>query len=357
VSRVLNDHPKASAGPATSERIRDAARTLGYHPNLVARGLRTARTSTLGLLLPNLSNPLYVAIARAAERRAHERSFGLVFGTHDEGEEEATFARMLQQGRVDGLLTASSLLGDAFLRRFANGDHGPVVMVNRRVRGVQSGVTVDDAGGAALATKHLADLGHTEIAGIFGPAAIDTTRQRLAGFLAQGERAGIRTLRIETNGFDPLAGNSAALEIFKTHRRVTAIFASTFAIGMGVHRAARQRGVRIPEDISLIALHDSELAEYLSPALTTVGLPVEEMAHRAVDLLVDLIHGGAPRRVVIKTSPGLMLRESTSGPRNVKQLARADQTARGMEETTMGGNFGQDAHASGGASGARRRPR
>jgi len=230
-------------------------------------------------------------------------------------------------------------------------------MVNRRVRGVQSGVTVDDAGGAALATKHLADLGHTEIAGIFGPAAIDTTRQRLAGFLAQGERAGIRTLRIETNGFDPLAGNSAALEIFKTHRRVTAIFASTFAIGMGVHRAARQRGVRIPEDISLIALHDSELAEYLSPALTTVGLPVEEMAHRAVDLLVDLIHGGAPRRVVIKTTPGLMLRESTSGPRNVKQLARADQTARGMEETTMGGNFGQDAHASGGASGARRRPR
>ena len=116
-----------------------------------------ARTWTLGLMLPNLTNPLYAAIARAAERRAQERGFGLVFGTHVEGEEEATFTRLLQQGRVDGLLTASGVLGDAFIRRFADGEQGPVVMLNRRVRGVRAAVTVDDAAGAALAVRHLAE--------------------------------------------------------------------------------------------------------------------------------------------------------------------------------------------------------
>ena len=136
VSRVLNDHPKASAGQATRQRIVEAARELGYHPNVAARSLRTAKTWTLGLLLPNLTNPMYAAIARAAERRAQERGYGLVFGTHVEGEDEATFARMLQQGRVEGLLTASSVLSDAFLRRIAIGALGPVVMLNRRVPGV-----------------------------------------------------------------------------------------------------------------------------------------------------------------------------------------------------------------------------
>ena len=113
---MLNDHPKASAGPATRLRILEAARELGYQPNVAARGLRTAKTWTLGLLLPNLTNPMYATIARACARRAQERGYGLVFGTHVEDEDAETFARMMQQGRVDGLLTASGVLGDAFLR-------------------------------------------------------------------------------------------------------------------------------------------------------------------------------------------------------------------------------------------------
>ena len=95
VSRVLNNHPKASAAPSTRERILEAARTLGYEPNLAARGLRMARTWTLGLMLPNLTNPMYAEIIRAAELRASERGFRLVFGTHVDGQEDATFMRLL----------------------------------------------------------------------------------------------------------------------------------------------------------------------------------------------------------------------------------------------------------------------
>ena len=109
---------------------------------------------------------------------------------------------------------------------------------------------------------------------------------------------------------------------------MTGIFASTFAIGMGVHRAARRMGVRIPEDISLVALHDSELADYLSPTLTTVGLPVEEMAHRAVDHLVDLIDGGSPRSIVVRTAPILTLRESTARPRKANESGFASSQLR-----------------------------
>ena len=311
VSRVLNAHPNANARPATRDRIIKAARTLGYAPNVVARGLRMARTSTLGLLLPNLSNPMYAAIARAAELRARERGFGLIFGTHVEGDDEAAFAQLLQQGRVDGVLTASGVLGDAFLRRFANRDETPVVMINRRVAGVRAGVTVDDAAGAALAVRHLAGLGHQRIAGLFGPSTIDTTRRRRAGFLAAAKRAKVKALVIETGGLGAADGTEAALRLFAGRARVTAIFASTLAQGMGVLRAAREARRRVPDEVSVIALHDSDIADYLNPPLTTVRLPVDAMAHQAVDLLVAMIEGGAAKRVVVAAAPELVTREST----------------------------------------------
>ncbi len=327
VSRVLNDHPKASAGPATRMRILEAARELGYQPNVAARGLRTAKTWTLGLLLPNLTNPMYATIARACARRAQERGYGLVFGAHVEGEDAETFVRMMQQGRVDGLLTASGVLGDAFLRKVATGAMGPLVMLNRRVRGVRSYVTVDDTAGAAMATRHLADLGHTDIAGIFGPGAIDTTVRRLAGFEEAGRLTKIRLTKIEGTGLDPAAGAAAAKTIFQQHREITGIFASTFAIAMGVLHAARIAGVRVPDDVSLVGLHDSELADYLAPALTTVRLPVEEMAGRAVDLLLDQIGGGEQLGVMLRTPPVLIARESTARPRKVKRLNVLEQSA------------------------------
>jgi LacI family transcriptional regulator len=323
VSRVLNNHPKASAGAATRARILEAASTLGYQPNVVARGLRMARTWTLGLMLPNLTNPMYAEIIRAAEQRARERGFGLVFGTHVDGEEEATFARLLQEGRVDGLLTASGVHGDGFLRRIANGGFGPVVMLNRRVRGVHPTVTVDDAAGAALAVQHLAELGHKTVTGIFGPEAIETSRRRRAGFVAAGERAGIDVIPIDEPGVDAAVGSAAAEQIFHDHPRTTAIFASTFGIGMGVLRAARRLGVDIPGEMSLVALHDSELADFLSPTLTTIALPVDEMAQQAVDLLIELINGASPGSAVVRTPPQLKRRGSTARPRGIKRLTKS----------------------------------
>jgi LacI family transcriptional regulator len=126
---------------------------------------------------------------------------------------------------------------------------------------------------------------------------------------------------------DRAAGKAAAIEIFARHPASTAIFASTFAMGMGVLLAAREAGVRIPADLSVIALHDSELADYFSPPLSTVRLPVGEMASEAVDLLLALIDGAAPQSIVAKTPPRLTLRASTAPPRTVKRLTKSNRSA------------------------------
>jgi LacI family transcriptional regulator len=191
-------------------------------------------------------------------------------------------------------------------------------MLNRRVPGVRASITVDDAAGAALATNHLVELGHKKVAGVFGPNTIDTTRRRRAGFNKAARQARIDAVIVDAVGLDLKSGTEAAERIFHDWPEITGIFASTFAIATGVLRAARQAGVRIPEDLSLIALHDSELADYFNPPLTTVRLPVEEMAGCAVDLLIDLIEGAPPRNMVVRTAPVLITRESTRRPRGTK---------------------------------------
>lgn len=309
VSRVVNQHPKASATPQTRARILAAVETLGYRPNVAARGLRLARTFMIGLLLADLSNPMYSAIISGAEEQAHEMGFGLLTGTHHEGESESTFARLLQQGRVDGLLVASGLKRDAFIRQVAA--NGPVALVNRRVRGVGASVVVDDAAGARLAIDHLVGLGHTNICGLFGPGYIDTSQRRQAGFASACQELGVTGAAVTCPSWNAAAGYQAARELIGTQDRFTAVFASTFLMGIGVLRAARELRVPVPKRLSVIALHDSELADYLAPPLTTVAMPSREMGRLGVSLLVGMLDGRPPRHVVVPDDPLLVVRGST----------------------------------------------
>lgn len=310
VSRVLNGDPKASAAADTRQRILDAASELEYRPNVAARGLRMARTWTIGVLVPSVTNPMYADVLAGAEARAHELGYGLVFRTHVEGEGEDILTRLLEQGRVDGLIVASGLLRDAQMRRVASGDHGPVVLVNRRVNGIKASVVVDDAAGAALATRHLVEHGHRHIAGLFGPPAIDTSRRRRKGYEASLRRAGVEGVAIDLPGWDFGNGYDGIHELFDAHPDTTAVFVSTMVMAVGAICALAERGLSIPGDVSLVALHDSELANFLNPPLTTVALPVREMGLAAVDLLSELIDGGTPRSIVVAAPPQLIERRS-----------------------------------------------
>lgn len=312
VSRIINGDPRASAAPPTRQRILDAVRDLNYQPNVAARNLRMARTWTIGVLVPSVTNPMYADVLAGAEARAQDLGYGVVFGTHVEGDREDTFTRLLQTGRVDGLLVASGLLRDGFMRRIASGDHGPVVLVNRRVNGVKASVVVDDQAGAALATRHLVDNGHVRIAGLFGPPAIDTSRRRRRGYTRALADAGLDPLTIEMPGWDFRSGYEGTSRVLEADPDVSAVFVSTMVMAVGAVRALSEHGRSVPDDVSLVALHDSDLANYLVPPLTTVSLPVLEMGGQAVDLLAGLINGEGPRSIVVAGDPVLISRQSVA---------------------------------------------
>lgn len=310
VSRVVSNDPRSTASAKTANRIMAAVHTLGYKPNLVARGLRISRTSTLGLLLPGLNNPMYNEVVIGAEQRALELGYGVVIGIHTDGAPVNYFTRLLEEGRVDALLIASGVFTDEFMRGIANSGNGPVVMVNRRVKGVKASVIVDDTSAAAMAVEHLVGLGHKHIAGLFGPATIDTTRRRRMGYQSVMKRHNLKLIDIEMPSWGIKDGQRATNEILMRHPQVTALFASTLLMGVGAIRASVDLGRKVPGSVSVIALHDSEIAEFFDPSISTVRLPSREMGARAVDLAISMIEGGEAQSIMVKSPIDLVARNS-----------------------------------------------
>jgi LacI family transcriptional regulator len=313
VSRVVNNDPKAAASVETRQRILQLVEELGYRANVAARGLASSRTRTLGLLLPDLSNPMYESILTGVAKEATIQGYGVIVGTRADDESEESFSRLLQTGPVDGLLVASGLLSDEYLRRITRGG-GPVVLVNRRVQGVRSSVTVDDAAGAALAIDHLVGLGHREIAAIFGPDEVDTSLRRRNGYETAMHGAGLESRALRLRSWRMADGYQASLELLRHASRPTAVFASTIAMGIGTLRAARELDLDVPRQLSVVALHDVEIAEYLAPSLTVVRMPTVAMGRKAVKLLVSIIDGGKSANTVVKGPIEVIHRESTAEP-------------------------------------------
>lgn len=315
VSRIVNNDPKASASPATRQRVLDAVQELGYRANSAARMLKTARTQMIGLLLPDMANPMYSAIITGVEQRCKELGYGILIGDHAEGDSEKTFTDLLERGQVDGLLIASGTLSDTFLKKEILDHYKSVVVVNRRVKGVSASVTVNDELGASLAVDHLAQFGAKSIAGIFGPPSIDTTQRRRKGFESAVTRNKLKQIVVEGNSWGMEAGRKAGLELLSKKSRPDVVFVSTIMMGIGFMRAAHELGVKIPNEIRVAALHDSDIANYLTPSLTTIQLPTVEMGSQSVDLLLRIISGGMPGHLIVDTPPVLVARDSSAKPK------------------------------------------
>jgi LacI family transcriptional regulator len=317
VSRVLNRDATLSIRPETRERILTAARELNYRPNAIARGLKLARTMTIGLVIPNLAYPVNAEIIRGAERRAAAAGYVVLLADSEEflqaGE---AFERLLREGRVDGLLVASASTDEGVVGALARAGL-PFVLVNRRVARVSPSVTVDDVRGMKIGVEHLIALGHRRIAYIGGPADADTARRRLTGFRTAMREARLQApaARVAEAPFDEEGGFRAMAELLQREPRPTAVAVWSLAAAVGALAAARQGGVRVPEELSIVAFHDAPMASYLDPPLTTVRMPLHEMAERGVECLLALIDGReVEKSVVVGTSPVLVERESTRPP-------------------------------------------
>ena len=316
VSRVVNADPLLAIRPETRARVEAAIKELDYRPNVAARTLRTARTGTIGLFIPDFANPVYAEIITGAESAALAHGQLLVTGSSSvTGHRAQAYLDLLGQGRVDGLLLAGdpvSVQEKEALDAFGL----PYLFLNRRDPGVDRYVVLDDVAAAAMATSRLLDLGHTRIAHIAGTASADTAARRLAGY-EQALRS--RGLPVEadlvvTADYTPQGGADAVRRLLATGARPSAVFVANVASAIGVLRALQEAGLDVPRDMSVVAVHDLPLAAHLAPPLTTVRMPLRELGARAIELLLSSDPSAAITEVV--ASPiELVERESTAPPR------------------------------------------
>jgi len=315
-SRVLNGDPTVSVRPETSARIIAAARELNYRPNAFARGLKLARTMTLGMVV-NLAYSENLEMIASVERRAAMAGYVTVLADASEFVERGeAYRRLLLEGRVDGLLIATGLGSNAFVRELCQ-QALPVVLLNRHLRSAAPSVTVDDAQGMQEAVQHLIALGHRRIGHLGGPGN-DVSQRRQEGY-ETGMRAASLEFLSEPVALAPPAeeGGYIAMQRLLTADAIpTAVTVWTVTAAVGALAAARHAGLEVPGDVSIVALHESPVAAYLEPALTCVQMPLREMAEKGVDTLLALVGGQRTRSSMIRApAPRLIERASTAPSR------------------------------------------
>ncbi|WP_370381411.1 LacI family DNA-binding transcriptional regulator [Catenulispora sp. GAS73] len=312
-SKVLNGVVDFSARPETRLRIMEAAEALGYRPHVAARALATSNARTVALLVPRLTDLTAVAIARGAFERAAERGYVAVMSEDfDEQSAMTAFRDLVHAGRVDGLIVASSRPDHKLIAALAESAI-PHVFLNRAVPGTGRNVVMDVAESSRLALRHLADLGHRTVAHIAGPPGITPSDDRARAFAESALLHGLTVCRIEHADLTEAGGATAAATIIEAGQ-ATAVYASSLAQAIGAIHAAHQAGLVIPDDLSLIGDEDFPIAAYLTPALTTIAMPLGELGRYGADAIIDQLEGAAPGDVVIPTEPRLVVRGSTGPP-------------------------------------------
>lgn len=278
-----------SLRPETRRRIARAARDLDYRPSVLARSLRLQKTQTLGLLVPDITNPFFAPIMRGAEDVALARGYSLILcNTEDVPAREAAYLRVLRERQVDGLLIASSRMSDATITGLRR-EGFPFVLVNRSARGAELTVTVDNRAAAAEAVTHLVRLGHRRIGHIAGPRTTTTGLERAEGVRGALSELGLVAdgeLTVEAKAFSEEEGYRCAAELLRLPVPPTALFGANDLIAIGALRAARDRGLAIPRDVSVVGFNDIRQAELLEPPLTTVHVPQYDMGAAGARLLI-----------------------------------------------------------------------
>ncbi|WP_284253559.1 LacI family DNA-binding transcriptional regulator [Pseudolysinimonas kribbensis] len=315
VSKMLSGDASLSVRESTRERVLRAVAQLDYRPNYAARSLRRSRADAFGLVVPDFHNSVYSGIIDGAQSAANAMNYALLtVSASPTSDEESRLAALFGNGTIDGLLVAGAARADELVRLFRKRGQ-PVLSVNRRIPGLDRYVILDDFAAARQAVRHLVELGHTRIGHIGGPRDLDTSTRRLDGFFSAMQDAGlaIPTSYIVNADYTPRGGYQAMRSLLELSEPPQAVLAANVTSALGAMSAAYEAGVSIPNDLSLISIHDLDLAEYASPALTVIRMPIYEMGRLAVQLLADTPPNDAIEQVV-DTPLELIARHSTSRP-------------------------------------------
>jgi LacI family transcriptional regulator, galactose operon repressor len=295
--------------PETRARVQRAADELGYYPNRAARGLITGRTGNIGLIVTDLTNPFFPSVVKGVQSRAGEADYSVFLA--DSGEDPAVEAGLVRalSKQVDGILLCSSRMSADDL--LAAGGNTLTVMLNRRA-GRLPAVTIDNAGGIRQAMAHLAALGHRRVGYVAGPPTSWSNRERLRGLRTGTAAAGLEL--VELGSVAPqFTGGVAAADLVLA-AGVTAVFAYNDLIALGLLNRFASRGVSVPADISVIGVDDIVFAEMVSPSLTTLVQPKEQIGRVGVDLLLQLLADAEPTPVTRRQLPSRLAVRDSTGP-------------------------------------------
>jgi LacI family transcriptional regulator len=320
VSRALNEDTRTLVSPETADRVIKAAEELGYRPNRMARGLKTNRSHTIGVLIPDITNPLFPPILRGIEDRLEEAGYtSLIVNTDNDPERERSHLEAMGARQVDGFISATARLDRELLADLA-ARGVPLVLVNRSLEdGRVAAVAVDDRHGIRLAVRHVIELGHRRIGHVAGPQNLSTGHRRHVSFLETMHGAGLDVaggyVRFGAS-FTEEVGARVCAVMLERAPEMTAIVAANDLLAIGCYDALEARGLRCPDDVSIVGFNDMPLIDHLRPPLTSVRVPQREIGQVAADLLLERLGGNSQTVREILLEPTLVVRGSTAPPRS-----------------------------------------
>ena len=317
VSNVLNKTRFVS--PELCDRVHKAMSDLNYEPNALARSLRNQRTCTIGVIVPDISNPFYGTLSTAIEAKAREAGYTvMVCITHYDLQLEYAEIKTLVSKQVDGIIIAFSA-DNLTAVRYAHGHHVPVIVVDWFVNDAwYDVVTADNRQGGYLAARHLLGLGHRDVAYVTGRLDGMPSSERLAGFLTAMSDAGIRTPKswiIHYPKFDFSEARATVRRLLDSRKPPTAVCFGNDYMALGALSALHEAGLRVPDDISIVGFDDIWVSSLSNPTLTTVRQPTTRLGEEAFAiLLTNMVQGGMIQGQKVTLGVELVKRDSSGPP-------------------------------------------
>lgn len=314
VSRVMNPETRSMVSAAVAERIISIANEMGYARSPMASGLRTGRSFTVGVIIPDLSNPVFPPIVRGIERTLAAEGYIAILADSDNSQrsERAIFDSMKAR-QIDGLILATAHLEEQIVQDCID-EKLPVVLVNRTTDGHEvTEVINNDELGIQLAVSHLLELGHGQIAFLGGPQNTSTGRDRYQAFIDLATKESLDPdFCVNCDAFTEVAGHTGMLELLDRSKPCTAVVAANDMLALGCYDALKERRLSCPDDISVTGFNDMPFADRLSPPLTSLHIPHDDLGVQAASLLLAEIRDSETPRGTIRLDPRLIVRESTA---------------------------------------------
>ena len=309
VSRILNGTARVTSDKRSA--VEEAIRKLDFRPNLFARSLKTGTTMTIGILTQDVESPFYGRAMKGIEAGLAGTGYApIMVSGHWNAAEESERVRLLMARRIDGLVILTGHLDDRQIAEFAR--HQPIVVTGRQLDAPQvRAFTLDQEAGGHLATRHLLNLGHRRIAHIAGPSDHTDATDRRAGYERALREAGIAAAPelVAQGDFMESGGLLAMNRLLDSGQTFTAVFAANDQTAFGARMALYRRGVRVPDDVSILGVDDLPATAYATPPMTTVRQPIYEIGLAAAHALLTML--GHPMPAVEVPPLELVVRETT----------------------------------------------